>query len=302
MESQTWRERDPAPLWWAMLRSEFGGRGGATCCLCLHVTVHVNISSGFIVVFAGLVCVYFKSALFKMCVCVCEKPVRSVLRAPDSQSVDAVWVSCHLRIDRLLQLWLILVVHQQQASAPPPPVRSSLSCAERLDGSTFYNIYLHFHSGFGVLDCFLTPVSAALKPKTLPLCLYVCLSRAGQPRGQSDRDSRSGAPAAWEEQADAGAADETPGKVGRHTQPAAVLNNSASSAVMRGRTTFSLLLCLHPHCCNTFAVVVVRPRGGLALGVISRPHAVTQRVLKIESHPAATRLNLFPDWSLKGWR
>lgn len=38
--------------------------------------------------------------------------------------------------------------------------------------------------------------------------------RAGQPRGQGDGDPHSGAPAAREEQADAGAADETPGHVG----------------------------------------------------------------------------------------
>lgn len=38
--------------------------------------------------------------------------------------------------------------------------------------------------------------------------------RAGQPRGQGDGDPHSGAPAAREEQADAGAADETPGDVG----------------------------------------------------------------------------------------
>ena len=51
----------------------------------------------------------------------------------------------------------------------------------------------------------------------LRLPVFLCLIRIGQPGVQGDRDPRSGASTAWEEQTDAWAADETPEQVGGDT-------------------------------------------------------------------------------------
>lgn len=117
---------------------------------------------------------------------------------------------------------------------------------------------------------------------SLSLSSYLSLYRAGQPRGQGDRDPLSGAPAAWEEQTDAGAADETPGHVGgdiAHTDnwSHALLCCIRHCAPKKQHSISHLYSYIHIAVILLSSIVVdVHPWGG--------PPALMQCALKIESH------------------
>lgn len=145
---------------------------------------HVNISSGLIVVFTGLVCVYFKlSAPFKMCICVWRAGPECITQCWQPGSVG--WCAVSLLSPPYRLASAAVTDYSRYRPLPCPlPVWSSLSWTQRLDISTFYNIYLQLLSLRFWCPWLLSDSCACstenqnllnLLNKTLSLSLYVCL-------------------------------------------------------------------------------------------------------------------------------
>ena len=219
-----------------------------------------------------------------------------------------------------LQPWLITVIHQQKVSVPtclsPLPVHLLLS---RTQFYRFAAELLKLSFRECMTACFVWSYKEIINCDTSrwglcvfnSLLLFLSLSRVGQSGGQGDRDPCSGSSAPWEEPTDAGAADETPGQVGgEHHTPSrlqsiivALRQTLCTADTETARWLILAVFCAHIAVIllSLIVVVVVHPRGGLRLRVISWPHALRQRVLKIETMQQSPGQNYFPTYPPKPW-